>query len=305
MKKILAIFILLFLSLTLSSCNKIKEPKVNGELQEYAEVVDYIVSVKQDLRDDLPKNNRWYNIDMESTLNIYDEEEAIDLKMNIKLDGKVKDTEYAFESKGKINYIIDLKGEVPATKDKEETSKINFKCEIDLIIKEGKSYVKLDINGKVDKNSFEYSLKTNIDNLENQLSYCFNQIGNMLDSEMIEDIVNIDVFNEIFSSFDTLNIIEQLEDALDYETVNIYRKKDKITILDEDEYSSDNNVEKNLSIISFELYDSNQQLKNLEEYNYLYEKYDNSVYEITSKISINKTMFGIVKTPNKEIDYIQ
>ena len=59
-----------------------------------------------------------------------------------------------------------------------------------------------------------------------------------------------------------------------------------------------------LNILTFELDDENYQLKNCRQYFHLVEQNDKSKYEVTSQVVVKPALFGIVNTPNNEIDYI-
>lgn len=308
MKRIASFFMLILLCVTLSSCKKINEPRVKGDLQTIEAVESYIDEVNLALREELPKYDKWYNVDMESVIKIYDEDESIDLQMYIKVNGKIKDAEYDFESKGKFNYTIELKGEVPATEDKSETSKINLKYDMVFTVIEGKEFVEMDMTAKVDRNKLKFNIKTTWQNIDREMAIILNQLGNLVDTDIISEFINFDLLSDMLSSMEPEYFIEKLEDGLEDTDTNIYLKEKintknytvKTRYEDIDEYDE----EKQVSILSFELYNDNYQLKNMSEYMYMYEKDDVNIYEITIKANINSCLFGNVKTPNNEIDYL-
>lgn len=310
MKRTFNLLLLVLLCLTLSSCKKIREPRTKGDLQTEAQVEGYITQVQEALREDLPKYDQWYKIDMESIANIYDEDESVDLKMIIKATGKIKDAEYAFESKGKIKYTVELKGKIPATENKSETSKFTLKYDMDLIIVEGKTFVKMDMNGKVDRNKFKYEIKSTWENINSQINSILKQLDGIIDIDIIGDFVNINMLESILQSFETSYFIEKLEDGLDDTYTNIYLDKKfnnktyTVKLRNEDSDDDYDYEEKQVSILSFELFEDNYQLKNMSEYMYMYEKEEANIYEISAKVNINKCLFGSVKAPNDIIDYI-
>ena len=115
--------------------------------------------------------------------------------------------------------------------------------------------------------------------------------------------MNLDVFGDILSSFSALSVINELEDALDDDLKNIYMQKNKVTIEDRHFSEKSDYLEEIVSLKSFELSLDNYQLKNLNEYYHIFEEDAESLYELTSSISVKQAMFGSVKAPIDELEY--
>ena len=58
---------------------------------------------------------------------------------------------------------------------------------------EGKSFCKITIKGKVDKNKFEYTLKTNMNQLEDDFELLYLQLRDIIDDSVLEQVMNIDI----------------------------------------------------------------------------------------------------------------
>lgn len=304
MKRILSLFVLVLLCSTLSSCKEIQQPKVKGVLLEDKDLTDYVEKFEEALEEDLKKEDQWYKVDMLSTSKLFDEEESTDIEVTMKLDGKIKDAEYAFDSKGKLKYTIELNGEVPATKDKEETSSITLKCNIDMTFKEGKNFIKLNLKGKVDKNKFEFSKKTNIEELEDNLEDILDEIDYVADSDILYEFINIDILEDILESIRPEYFIDQIENTIETEETNVYLNKNQYTIETKIENNSDKIKSENHFIMSFELAEDNYQLQCSNQYVHLYNKTEKTLSETTIQLTIKKALVGVVTTPNNEIDYI-
>ena len=104
----------------------LKEPKVKGDYVGEDHVTEYLKRLDEKFENEYPKEDKWYSVDYLSKIVLTDEEDAIDIEVTSKLNGKIFDTEYGFDQKAKLSYTVEIKGQVPATIDKEEKSDISI-----------------------------------------------------------------------------------------------------------------------------------------------------------------------------------
>ena len=116
-------------------------------------MVDYIVNVRNVHNEKIHQDDQWYNIDMESYALVENQDEIENLKMSMKVSGKVLDAEYAFDSKGKLKYEAEIKGTLFATEDETETYKLYLKYDMELKFIEGK-----DVEENLEEKEYEVSL---------------------------------------------------------------------------------------------------------------------------------------------------
>lgn len=303
MKRTLSILVLVLVCCSLTSCKQFKEPKIKGDL--IGSDIDSELSVERYINNYYDQKeigfdlfDQWYKIKLYSKINLKSEEEGYNLEANIKLNGKILDAEYDFEEKGVINYTVEMNGTVPASSKGDVTSELSLKFDIKITIIEGKTYVKALMKGKVDKNKFNFKLKTNIDYLEHQLDSILGMTGSS--SEMIESILDLNAFNEIFQLLSPETILDDLNDSLKSDTTSIYVHKNKYTT----EYRDSDDEEEYVEITSFELDDYNYQLLSYEEY--VKDSYEDEdfTHEMITYCEIKTTLFGNVKAPLDKENYI-
>ena len=303
MKKTIGILVLILVCCALTSCNSIKEPKIKGELigsdlDSELSVERYINNYYDEKEKGLDLFDQWYKIKLQSKINLKSEEEGYNIETNIKLNGKILDAEYDFEEKGVINYTIEMNGTVPASSEGDVKSELSLKFDIKITIIEGKTYVKALMKGNVDKNSFKFKLKTNIDYLEHQLDSILGMTGSS--SEMIGSILDLDIFSRIFQLLSPETILDDLNDSLKNDNTSIYVHKNQYTT----EYRDLDEEEEYVEITSFELDDYNYQLLSYEEYvkdSYVSEDY---THEMITYCEIKTALFGNVKEPLDKANYV-
>ena len=308
MKRTLSILVLVLVCCSLTSCKQIKEPKIKGELindtiDGTISIENYVEKYEARLEEgNFDKFDQWYKVNLVGEVKAEDKEEGYNINAKIELKGKLFDAEYEFEEKGKLSYIIEMDGEVPAADDGDVKSEVKLKCTMDLTYLEGKTYIKVKMNVKVDRDTFKFTFKSNLDAIEDQLGSAMSSIGDLFDFEIFGDIMEIEIFDQIFDYMDAEYLMKQLIDATD-DGSSIYLHKDKYTIKNKDEYSTDSYVENELMIASFELDEYNYQLLSYNEYyNHVLED-DESYFKVTTSVDIDTALFGSVKAPLDKAKY--
>ena len=137
----------------------------------------------------------------------------------------------------------------------------------------------------------------------NDFELLYLQLRDIIDDSVLEQVMNIDIFSGIISSFSTLALINELENALDDDLKNIYIRKNNVTIEDRHYTEKNNYTEQIVYIKNFELSNNNFQLKNLNEYYHIYEEDEESLYKLTTSTSVKQALSGSVKIPNNELEY--
>ena len=308
MKRTLSILVLVLVCCTLTSCKEIKEPKIKGDLISDSidgnlSAEEYIETYYNERAKGFDTFDQWYKVNMAGEVNVSDEEEGYNINAKIQLKGKILDAEYDFEEKGKLSYTMDMSGEVPASDDGDVKSEVSLKCTIDLTYLEGKTYMKLKMNGKVDKDTFKFTFKSNMNSLKKQLESALDSMGDMADLEILGDILELEVFDAIFECLDPEYVLDILKDAIDNENSKIYLHKDKYTVKTVEEYSSSYEINNFTQISSFELDEYNYQILSYDEYVRQYFEYENSKFETIASIEIDTALFGIVNEPLNKAKY--